>query len=63
MEGITTPKIDGKLSLRTSVTGMIQLEDVKVPKTNILNVEGMKGPFSCLNNARFGISFWSIRIC
>ena len=57
MEGITTPKIDGKLSLRTSVTGMIQLEDVKVPKTNILNVEGMKGPFSCLNNARFGISF------
>jgi len=57
MEGITTPKIDGKLSLRTSVTGMIQLDDVKVPKDNILNVEGLKGPFSCLNDARLGISF------
>ena len=57
MEGIYTPKIEGKLSLRTSVTGMIQLEDVKVPKENILNVSGMKGPFSCLNNARLGISF------
>ena len=57
MEGISTPKIDGKLSLRTSVTGMIQLDDVKVPKENILNVEGLKGPFSCLNDARLGISF------
>lgn len=57
MEGITTPKIDGKLSLRTSVTGMINLDDVKVPKENILDVVGMKGPFSCLNNARLGISF------
>ena len=50
-------KIDGKLSLRTSVTGMINLDDVKVPKENILNIEGMRGPFSCLNNARLGISF------
>jgi glutaryl-CoA dehydrogenase len=57
MKGITTPKIDGKLSLRTSVTGMINLDDVKVPKENILDVVGMKGPFSCLNNARLGISF------
>jgi glutaryl-CoA dehydrogenase len=57
MRGISTPKIDGKLSLRTSVTGMIQLDDVKVPKRNILNVEGLKGPFSCLNDARLGISF------
>lgn len=57
MEGITTPKIEGKLSLRTSVTGMIQLDDVKVPKENILNVVGLKGPFSCLNDARLGISF------
>ena len=57
MGGISTPKIDGKLSLRTSVTGMIQLDDVKVPKENILNVEGLKGPFSCLNDARLGISF------
>lgn len=57
MDGITTPKIEGKLSLRTSVTGMIQLDDVKVPKENILNVVGLKGPFSCLNDARLGISF------
>ena len=57
MEGISTPKIEGKLSLRTSVTGMIVLEDVKVPKENVLQVEGLKGPFTCLNSARFGISF------
>lgn len=57
MNGITTPKIEGKLSLRTSVTGMINLDDVKVPKENVLDVEGMRGPFSCLNNARLGISF------
>jgi len=49
MEGISTPKIDGKLSLRASTTGMIMLEDVKVPKENVLNVKGLKGPFSCLN--------------
>lgn len=60
MDGITTPKIDGKLSLRTSVTGMIQLDDVKVPKQNILNVVGLKGPFSCLNDARLGISFGTL---
>ena len=57
MEGIDTPKIEGKLSLRTSVTGMINLDDVKVPKENMLDVVGMRGPFSCLNNARLGISF------
>lgn len=57
MEGISTPKIDGKLSLKTSVTGMINLDEVKVPKENMLNIEGLKGPFSCLNNARLGISF------
>ena len=57
MEGITTPKIDGKLSLRASPTGMINLDDVIVPKENKLNIEGMKGPFSCLNNARLGIAF------
>ena len=60
MNGITTPKIDGKLSLRTSVTGMIFLDNVKVPLQNILNVEGLKGPFSCLNDARLGISFGAI---
>ena len=57
LNGISTPKIDGKLSLRTSVTGMIHLDNVKVPKENILNVNGLKGPFSCLNDARLGISF------
>jgi glutaryl-CoA dehydrogenase len=57
MEGITTPKIEGKHSLRASTTGMIMLEDVKVPKENILNVKGLKGPFSCLNQARFGIAW------
>ena len=55
--GLTTPKIDGKLSLRTSVTGMIMMDDVRIPKENMLNVEGLKGPFTCLNSARFGISF------
>ena len=57
MNGIDTPKIDGKLSLRTSVTGMIFMDNVKVPKENRLNVEGYKGPFSCLNSARLGIAF------
>ena len=60
MEGIDTPKIEGKLSLRTSVTGMINLDDVKVPKENMLDVVGMRGPFSCLNNARFGISWGAL---
>ena len=60
MNGITTPKIDGKLSLRTSVTGMIFLDNVKVPLENKLNVEGLKGPFSCLNDARLGISFGAL---
>ena len=57
MGGIHTPKIDGKLSLRTSITGMIFMDNVKVPKENRLNVEGYKGPFSCLNSARLGIAF------
>ena len=60
MNGISTPKIEGKLSLRTSVTGMIFLDDVKVPVENKLNVVGLKGPFSCLNDARLGISFGSL---
>ena len=53
MKGITTPKIEGKHSLRASITGMIMMDDVKVPKENILNVKGLKGPFSCLNQAKF----------
>lgn len=57
MAGISTPKIDGKLSLRTSVTGMIHLDEVRVPAENMLQVSGMRGPFSCLNDARLGIAF------
>ena len=57
MDGIETPKIDTKMSLNTSDTGMIFLNDVKVPQSNILNINGMKGPLSCLNDARLGISF------
>jgi glutaryl-CoA dehydrogenase len=49
MGGIETPKIEGKLSLRASTTGMIMMDDVRVPKENMLNVKGLKGPFSCLN--------------
>lgn len=59
MKGIETPIINGKLSLRASKTGMIFLEDVHVPKENILNVSGLKGPFSCLKKARYGIS-WGV---
>ena len=58
MDGFTTPKIEGKLSLRASITGEIALDDVLVPKENLLpNVKGLRGPFSCLNKARFGISW------
>lgn len=57
MGGIETPKIEGKLSLRASTTGMIMMDEVKVPKENILNTKGLKGPFSCLNQARFGIAW------
>ena len=59
MKGISTPTIQGKLSLRASKTGMIFMEDVIVPKQNVLNVNGLKGPFSCLNKARYGIS-WGV---
>ena len=56
--GLSAPKIEGKLSLRSSITGMIMMDDVVVPETAILpDVQGLKGPFSCLNNARYGISW------
>ena len=56
--GLTAPKIDGKLSLRASVTGEIVLEDVNVSEQSILpNVSGLKGPFGCLSRARYGISW------
>jgi glutaryl-CoA dehydrogenase len=60
MKGLTAPVIEGKFSLRASKTGMIFMDDVEVPVENMLpNVKGFKGPFSCLNNARFGIS-WGV---
>ncbi len=56
MKGFSTPKIEGKLSLRASITGEIVLEDCVVPEENFLpNVKGLAGPFGCLNNARYGI--------
>ncbi len=58
MKGFSTPKIEGKLSLRASVTGEIALDDVFVPADNLLpHVRGLRGPFSCLNKARYGISW------
>ncbi|MBA2590328.1 MAG: acyl-CoA dehydrogenase [Alphaproteobacteria bacterium] len=57
-KGLTTPKIDGKFSLRASVTGQIAMNDVAIPADRTLpGVEGLKGPFACLNHARFGISW------
>ena len=61
MTGLTTPKIEGKFSLRASVTGMIMMQDVFVPAENMLpNVKGLRGPFSCLNNARYGIAWGAL---
>ncbi len=57
---LTTPKIEGKMSLRASITGMIMLDDVFVPEERLLNVKGLKGPFSCLNKARFGIAWGTL---
>ena len=57
-ESFTTTRIDGKLSLRASITGDIGLADVFVPEENLLpGVRGLRGPFSCLNKARYGISW------
>jgi len=59
-EGFSTPKIKGKVSLRASVTGEIVLDNAFVPEENLLpNVSGLKGPFGCLNKARFGIA-WGV---
>jgi glutaryl-CoA dehydrogenase len=56
--GFSTPKIEGKLSLRASITGEIVLEDCVIPEDNLLpNVRGLAGPFGCLNNARYGIAW------
>ncbi|MEI6507699.1 MAG: acyl-CoA dehydrogenase family protein [Bacteroidota bacterium] len=61
MEGFTTPETHNKWSLRTSVTGELVFNDVKVPKENIFpNVTGLKGPLTCLNSARFGIAWGAL---
>jgi glutaryl-CoA dehydrogenase len=61
MKGLSAPKIEGKFSLRASVTGEIVMDNVFVPEENLLpNVSGLKGPFSCLNNARYGIAWGAL---
>lgn len=57
MKGLSAPKIEGKFSLRASITGEIVMDDVEVSDDHLLNVTGLKGPFSCLNMARYGISW------
>ena len=61
MEGLSAPKIEGKFSLRTSVTGEIVMEGVPVPDDNLLpGVQGLSGPFGCLNKARYGIAWGAL---
>jgi glutaryl-CoA dehydrogenase len=60
-KGLATPKIEGKFSLRTSITGEIVLDSVFVPEGHLLpGVQGLKGPFGCLNNARYGIAWGAL---
>jgi glutaryl-CoA dehydrogenase len=59
--GLEAPKIDGKFSLRASATGMIFLDQVRIPKENEFpDIAGLKGPFGCLNNARYGIAWGAL---
>jgi len=61
MKGLSAPKIEGKFSLRASVTGEIVMDEVEVPEENLLpNVKGLSGPFGCLNKARYGISWGAL---
>uniref|UniRef100_A0A1A8MAN2 Glutaryl-CoA dehydrogenase, mitochondrial n=2 Tax=Nothobranchius pienaari TaxID=704102 RepID=A0A1A8MAN2_9TELE len=61
MKGLSTPKIEGKFSLRASATGMILMDDVEVPEENLLlKAVGLGGPFGCLNNARYGIAWGAL---
>ena len=61
MKGLSAPKIEGKLALRASVTGQIVMDEVFVEEGQMLpNIEGLKGPFSCLNNARYGIAWGAL---
>ena len=58
---LATPKLEGKFSLRASETGMILMDEIRVPKENMFTtVKGLKGPFGCLNNARYGISWGAL---
>jgi len=60
-DGLAAPKIEGKFSLRASATGQILMDDVFVPEERMLpGVQGLRGPFSCLNKARFGIAFGAL---
>ena len=61
MKGLSAPKIEGKFSLRASATGMVMMQDVAVPEDAMLpDAKGLRGPFSCLNNARYGISWGAL---
>lgn len=61
MDGLSAPKIEGKFSLRASITGEIVMDEVFVPDENLMpNVRGLKGPFGCLNKARYGISWGAL---
>jgi len=61
MTGLSAPKIEGKFSLRASITGEIVMDNVPVPEENLLpNASGLKGPFGCLNKARFGIAWGAL---
>jgi len=61
MQGLAAPKIEGKFSLRASITGQIFMENVFVPEENLLpNVKGLRGPFGCLNKARYGIAWGAL---
>jgi glutaryl-CoA dehydrogenase len=57
MNGLSTPTIEGKMSLRASITGQVVMDEVSVPDSHRLDVQGLKGPFSCLNKARYGIAW------
>lgn len=61
MDGLSAPKIEGKMSLRTSITGEIVMDKVFVPEENMFpDVQGLKGPFGCLNKARYGIAWGAL---
>lgn len=60
MQGLSAPAIHGKVGLRSSITGEIVMDEVFVPDENALNVSGLKGPFTCLNSARYGIAWGAL---